>query len=151
MKIKKVVTAVVIAASLLAPVSASASEPTKPLWDNPTEYFSMPIGTHDANKSEKLLKGHTYRVDFEAETYGENTLLIYTQNRKYLNKSIKLADYMVPYTFLFTPATDTHLVFEDAQGMGDINIWRVSVEEIKDPDALRSTKVGQYLYLENPY
>lgn len=118
---------------LTAPVAsfAASTTQTKPLWDNPTEYFSMPIGTHDSNKSEKLLKGHTYRVDFEAETYGENTLFIYTQNKKYLNQSIKLADYMIPYTFFFTPKTDTHLVFEDAQGMGDINIWRIDVEEVK--------------------
>jgi hypothetical protein len=70
-------------------------------------------------------------VEFEAETYGENVLWIYTQNKKYLNESIELANYMVPYTFYVTPKTNTKLVFQDAQGMGDINIWRIDVELVK--------------------
>jgi hypothetical protein len=84
---KKLLTSVILTTGLLVPTIALASDNN--LWSNPTEYYSMPNGTEQSNKSDRLTKGHTYKVSFDAETYGENVLLLYTQNKNYLNRSIR--------------------------------------------------------------
>jgi hypothetical protein len=91
----------------------------------------MPNGTEQSNKSDRLTKGHTYKVSFDAETYGENGLLLYTQNKNYLNQFISLTGDWVHYEYSFYAKTNTRVVFEDLQSMGDINIKNISVELVK--------------------
>jgi hypothetical protein len=129
---KKLITTLGISALLLvSPLTTLAAE--NPLWDNPTENYSLPIGAEQANKSERLVKGHTYRLDFEASSSTQNTLLLYTQNRSYLDKSIKVDNWARTYTFIFTPKTNTKFVFEDAQGLGNIKLNNVRIQEITNP------------------
>jgi hypothetical protein len=126
MKFTKVLASAILATTLLAPTAASAATP---LWDNPTEYYSLPNGTHDSNKSERLSKGHTYHVSFDAQTYGENVLLVYAQNRNYLDEFIPLTGEWQHFEYTIAPKTDTHVVFEDLQSLGDINIRNIQIVE----------------------
>jgi hypothetical protein len=126
---KKLITTLGISTLLLtAPVTSLAAET---LWDNPTEYNSLPSNITDANKTEKLLKGHTYQISFDAETYGENVLLVYAQNKSYLNGFIPLTQEWQHFEFTITPKTNTHVVFEDLQYLGDINLKNINIVEVK--------------------
>jgi hypothetical protein len=128
---KKLITTLGISTLLLtAPVTSLAVTET-PLWDNPTEYNSLPSTVTDANKTEKLLKGHTYQINFDAETYGENVLLVYAQNKSYLNEFITLTQEWQHFEFTITPKTNTHVVFEDLQHLGDINLKNITIVEVK--------------------
>lgn len=130
---KKLITTIGATTLLLTtPITSLAAETTS-LWNNPTEYYSLPSGLNgltDANKTERLDKDHTYKIRFDAETYGENALLVYAQNKKYLNEVLPLIQEWQHYDFTITPKTNTHVVFEDSQQMGDINIKNISVTEI---------------------
>jgi hypothetical protein len=128
-KMKKLLTSVILTTGLLVPTIALASDNN--LWSNPTEYYSMPNGTEQLNKSERLVKGHTYKVSFDAETYGENVLLLYTQNKSYLNQFLPLTGDWAHYEYTFYAKTNTRVVFEDLQSMGDINIKNIRVELVK--------------------
>jgi hypothetical protein len=126
---KKFITTIGAATLLLTtPVTSLASSV---LWDNPTEYYSMPNGTTESNKSERLDKGHTYQISFDAETYGENVLLLYTQNKSYLNEFIPLTQEWQHFEYTITPKANTHVVFEDLQSLGDINIRNISIVKVK--------------------
>jgi hypothetical protein len=126
---KKLITTLGLSALLLTvPVTSFAAET---LWDNPTEYNSLPSTVTDANKTEKLLKGHTYRISFDAETYGENVLLVYAQNKNYLNEFLPLTQEWKHFEYTIKPKTDTHVVFEDLQHLGDINLKNINVTEVK--------------------
>jgi hypothetical protein len=126
---KKLIATLGISALLLtAPVTSLAAET---LWNNPTEYNSLPSTVTDANKTEKLLKGHTYQISFDAETYGENVLLVYAQNKNYLNEFLPLTQEWQNFEYTIKPKTDTHIVFEDLQHLGDINLKNINVTEVK--------------------
>jgi hypothetical protein len=71
-KMKKLLTSVILTTGLLVPTIALASDNN--LWSNPNEYYSMPNGTEQSNKSDRLTKGHNYKVSFDAETYGGKRL-----------------------------------------------------------------------------
>jgi hypothetical protein len=127
---KKTITALGLTTLLLLPTTTMASEQ---LWTNPTEYHSLPSGLvypiGDANKSERLSKGHTYKVSFDASVAGsENVLLVYAQNRNYLNEFIQLTGEYQHYEFTLYAKTNTHIVFEDLEKFGDINIKNIKVE-----------------------
>lgn len=132
MNIKKVLASAVLAGALFTSVHADASET---YWTNPTEYACLPSGLYhpigDANKSERLPKGHTYKVSFDASTYGENVLLVYAQNKSYLNEFIELPyGHYNHYEFTFYAKTNTKVVFEDLQKMGDIFVKNIKVERV---------------------
>lgn len=124
---KKVIAAGILLSSLMSS-SAFASEN---LWSNPTSYYSLPNGTTGSNKTERLEKNHTYQISFDAETYGENILLVYAQNKKYLNEFLPLTQEWQHYSYTITPKTNTHVVFEDLQSLGDINIKNINVELVE--------------------
>jgi hypothetical protein len=131
---KKIITALGLTAALLLPTTALAAEQ---YWTNPTEYshalpsgFYHPIG--DANKSERLPKGHTYKVSFDAAVAGsENVLLVYAQNRNYLDEFIPLTEGYQHYEFSLYAKTNTKVVFEDLQKLGDIYIKNIKVERVE--------------------
>lgn len=130
---KLFITLVASALIVVAPLTISAQEL---LWTNPTSYHSLPSGlVHpigDANKSERLVRGHAYKVSFDAAVAGsENVLLLYTQNRSYLNEFIQLGESTKHYEFTFYAKTNTKVVFEDLQHFGDINIENISIVLVK--------------------
>jgi hypothetical protein len=128
MNLKNIAITTLLATSLISPLPVLASST---LWNNPTEYYSLPNGTTDSNKTERLDKGNTYKISFDASTYGENVLLVYAQNKNYLNEFIPLSQEWQHFEFTIIPKTNTHVVFEDLQQMGDINIKNIRVELIK--------------------
>jgi hypothetical protein len=128
MNLKNIAITTLLATSLISPLPVLASSI---LWNNPTEYYSLPNGTTDSNKTERLDKGNTYKISFDASTYGENVLLVYAQNKNYLNEFIPLSQEWQHFEFTIIPKTNTHVVFEDLQQLGDINIKNIRVELIK--------------------